>query len=143
MRTGGATIPFGGLAQGGGGAGGVRLDVQNFCCPEYLALMVQKIKQNWNAIIAQVLSLRSTGDTAIRTTDIYNPVVNLLKLYGVFDQAKPHLDDINRHIHLTAIANRIPVARVYREFNGAHDYICWRGSLADGLLALLGDGGAA
>jgi TonB family protein len=50
VSTGGAAIPFGGLAQGGGGAGGsVRLDVQNFCCPEYLALMVQKIRQNWNA----------------------------------------------------------------------------------------------
>jgi TonB family protein len=50
VSTGGAPVPFGGLAQGGGGAGaGVRLDVQNFCCPEYLALMVQKVRQNWNA----------------------------------------------------------------------------------------------
>lgn len=49
VNTGGAAIPFGGLAQGGGGVGGVQLDVKNFCCPEYLALMVQKIRQNWNA----------------------------------------------------------------------------------------------
>ncbi|HEY9282517.1 MAG TPA: GDSL-type esterase/lipase family protein [Pyrinomonadaceae bacterium] len=79
---------------------------------------VARFKSNWNAIIAQILALRSTDDTVIRTMDIYNPVVNLLKLFGVFEQAKPHLDDINRHIHLTSIANRIPVARVYREFNG-------------------------
>lgn len=26
----------------------------------------------------------------------------------------------------------------YSEFNGGHDYICWRGSLADGLMALIG-----
>lgn len=26
----------------------------------------------------------------------------------------------------------------YREFNGGHDYVCWRGSFADGLLALIG-----
>lgn len=48
VNTGGAAIPFGGLAQGGGGAGGVQLDVKNFCCPQYLAQMVQKIRQNWN-----------------------------------------------------------------------------------------------
>jgi enterochelin esterase-like enzyme len=27
----------------------------------------------------------------------------------------------------------------YSEFNGGHDYICWRGSLADGLMALVGN----
>ena len=27
----------------------------------------------------------------------------------------------------------------YSEFNGGHDYICWRGSLADGLLRLVGN----
>jgi periplasmic protein TonB len=48
VNTGGAQIPFGGLAQGGGGAGGARVDVANFCCPEYLTLMVQRIRQNWN-----------------------------------------------------------------------------------------------
>ncbi|HLG62611.1 MAG TPA: enterochelin esterase [Ktedonosporobacter sp.] len=26
----------------------------------------------------------------------------------------------------------------YTEYNGGHDYLCWRGSLADGLLALIG-----
>ncbi len=50
VNTGGAAIPFGGLAQGGGGgAGGVQLDVKNFCCPEYLTQMIQKIRSNWNA----------------------------------------------------------------------------------------------
>jgi lysophospholipase L1-like esterase len=79
---------------------------------------IARFKSNWNAIVAQVLSLRSTDDTVIRTMDIYNPVVFQLKLFGVFDQVKPYLDDINRHILITSIANRIPVARVYREFNG-------------------------
>jgi TonB family protein len=47
-QTRGAAIPVGDLAKGGG-AGGVQLDVKNFCCPEYLAQVVQKIRQNWNA----------------------------------------------------------------------------------------------
>jgi protein TonB len=49
VKTGGASTPFGGLAQGGGGTGGVQLDVQNFCCPEYIQTMVQRIRQSWNA----------------------------------------------------------------------------------------------
>ena len=48
VNTGGAPVPFGGLAQGGGGVGGVQLDVKNFCCPEYLAILIQRIRQNWN-----------------------------------------------------------------------------------------------
>ena len=79
---------------------------------------IARFKANWNAIIAQIVSLRSTSDTVIRTMDIYNPVVNQLKFFGVFAQVKPFLDDLNRHIYLTATANRILVARVYREFNG-------------------------
>ena len=35
-RTGAPPIPFGGLATGGGGTGGVQLDVGDFCCPEYI-----------------------------------------------------------------------------------------------------------
>ncbi|MGB2715775.1 MAG: TonB family protein [Vicinamibacterales bacterium] len=49
VKTGGAVIPFGGLATGGGGDSGVRLDVQNFCCPDYIQTMVQRIRQSWNA----------------------------------------------------------------------------------------------
>ncbi len=47
-ETGGAATPFGGLTTGGGGAGGARVDVQNFCCPAYLVTMVQTIRSNWN-----------------------------------------------------------------------------------------------
>jgi periplasmic protein TonB len=33
---------------GGGGAGGVQLDVADFCCPQYLERMVELIQRNWN-----------------------------------------------------------------------------------------------
>jgi periplasmic protein TonB len=39
-----------GLTTGGGGAGsGVTLDVGNFCCPEYIATMVARIRSNWQS----------------------------------------------------------------------------------------------
>jgi TonB family protein len=47
-ETGGAQVPFGGLATGGGGTGGARVDVPNFCCPTYLAGVVNQIKRNWS-----------------------------------------------------------------------------------------------
>lgn len=47
--TGGQPAPFGGLSQSGGGGTGATLDVANFCCPEYIQTMVQKIQSNWNS----------------------------------------------------------------------------------------------
>jgi outer membrane biosynthesis protein TonB len=48
VETGGAQVPFGGLTTGGGGTGGARVDVDNFCCPSYLAAVVSQIKRNWS-----------------------------------------------------------------------------------------------
>ena len=36
-----------GLSAGGGNTGGVKLDVANFCCPEYIQQMVTLIQRNW------------------------------------------------------------------------------------------------
>ena len=38
-----------GLSTGGGAGSGSRLDVADFCCPEYVALMLERIRGNWNA----------------------------------------------------------------------------------------------
>ena len=54
-RTGSALVETGargqgfGLSTSGGTGGNSRLDVADFCCPEYLVLMVEKIRANWNA----------------------------------------------------------------------------------------------
>jgi TonB family protein len=46
---------------GGGGAGlGAKLDVANFCCPEYLTTMVELIQRNWNS------KQQATGATTMR-----------------------------------------------------------------------------
>ena len=38
-----------GLSTSGGGGTGVRLDVVDFCCPDYIDLMSQRIRQNWDS----------------------------------------------------------------------------------------------
>jgi outer membrane biosynthesis protein TonB len=48
VDTGAAPIPFGGLSTGGGGTGGVQINVGDFCCPEYIAAMNQRITEHWN-----------------------------------------------------------------------------------------------
>jgi len=37
-----------GLSTGGGPGAGSTLDVADFCCPDYLATMIERIKANWN-----------------------------------------------------------------------------------------------
>jgi TonB family protein len=47
-ETGARGLGFG-LSTSGGVGSGSRLDVDNFCCPDYIMLMVEKIRANWNA----------------------------------------------------------------------------------------------
>ena len=62
VKTGGAAIPFGGLSSGGGGDGGVKLDTANFCCPQYVAQMIQMIRKNWTP------SQGATGQPIVKFT---------------------------------------------------------------------------
>jgi TonB family protein len=47
-ETGARGLGFG-LSTSGGSGTGSTLDVSDFCCPEYISLMVEKVRTNWNA----------------------------------------------------------------------------------------------
>jgi TonB family protein len=51
-----------GLSAGGGPGAGATLDVADFCCPEYLTTMVERIKSNWNE------RQETSGDVVIKFT---------------------------------------------------------------------------
>jgi periplasmic protein TonB len=51
-----------GLPTSGGAGSGSKLDVENFCCPEYLVLMVEKIRTTWNP------QAEVAGETMIKFT---------------------------------------------------------------------------
>jgi TonB family protein len=51
-----------GLSSGGGGGTGVQLDVGNFCCPDYLQQMTDRIQRNWQQ------NQGVSGSTVVRFT---------------------------------------------------------------------------
>ena len=87
---------------------------------------VALFKANWSGIIQEILSLRSTSNTIIRTMDLYNPYANRDKVADTwpndagndFVVLKPYLDDANQYIAASATSSNIPYAKVYLAFNG-------------------------
>ena len=88
---------------------------------------VETLKTNWTAITAEVLELRSTSNTIVRTMDIYNPYVRTDIVSDTwqndggmndFQVFKKYLDRVNRHIAATSYKQGVPYAPVYLDFNG-------------------------
>src|SRR5262245_20742141 len=84
-----AAIPFGGLATGGGGAG-ARTELGNFCCPEYLQLILRAVNANTNAQQGQTgtmtmkFVIRRDGTiTDISAVEGNNPYLELAARRGI------------------------------------------------------------
>lgn len=95
---------------------------------------METVEENWNAIIAELLSLRSTNDTIIRAAGLgYTPYLDPeepadcvssgeLSDFQVFE---PYLDRVNRQLATTTSDNGIPYAEVrldgqYLSQDGVH-----------------------
>ena len=73
---------------------------------ECLRRAVEVFEENWDAVIAELLGLRSTNDTIIRTArQGYTPHVG-----EIF---KPYVSEVNHHIATTAASHDIPYAQPY------------------------------
>jgi lysophospholipase L1-like esterase len=73
---------------------------------ECLRAAVEEVEENWDAIIEEILSLRSTRETIIRSAGLgYSPRVE-----GEFE---PYLNEVNSHIAASATENGIPHAEIH------------------------------
>ncbi len=90
-----------------------------------LRAAVETFKENWNAIIAEILSLRSSSNTIIRTIGIgHTPRIfvddaittwpNEGKIEN-FRFLKPYVEEINHYIATTTADKDVPYVEVYLE----------------------------
>jgi hypothetical protein len=84
------------------------------CMREALVLL----NADTDAIIAEILSLRSTSDTIIRAMTYYCFVVNDGKKWGYFEGLNPYWVAYNEYLVQAASVHDIPVARADLVFNG-------------------------
>jgi enterochelin esterase family protein len=90
-------------------------------------------------VLSQAGAFQSRPDAPEWLTKAYAEGPKLpLRLYldvGVLDHES--IVDCNRR--LRAVLERKGYDLTYVEFNGGHEFYCWRGTIADGLIALLAD----
>ena len=96
-------VPFGGLTTGGGGVGGARVTVTNFCCPTYLENVVGIIKRNWTE--RQGISGQNTVKFVIHRNGSITGVV--------IDQSGGHLLDMASLRALSVIRQVTPLPREF------------------------------
>jgi lysophospholipase L1-like esterase len=78
-----------------------------------LRAAVQTVEGNWNSIIAELLSLRSTSDTIIRAAGLgYTPHFDDRE-FGNFRVFQPHLDEVNGRIARIASDSDIPLTEIH------------------------------
>ena len=75
-------------------------------------------RETYDAVIDEILSLRSTSDTIIRAIDYPNPFVSYLKKQGILDQVKANCAGFVEQFVEAASEHNIPLARVDLAWNG-------------------------
>jgi lysophospholipase L1-like esterase len=90
-----------------------------------LRAAVETFKENWDAIIAELLSLRSSSNTIIRTIGMgHTPNIFVDDAISTwpsegkiedFSVLKPYVEEVNNHIATTTADKNVPYVRVYLE----------------------------
>jgi lysophospholipase L1-like esterase len=101
---------------------------------ECLREAVEAVKDNWDAIATELLGLRSTGDTIIRTPGLgYTPQAE--------EKLEHYVSEVNRHIASTTRSKavpyvEIPAGEIFMSPDGVHPNDAGYATIADRLRSL-------
>jgi TonB family protein len=109
VETGARGMGFGLSSSGGGGTGG-HLDVKDFCCPEYLTDMVNRVRSNWvqqqdvvGSVMMKFTILRNGQITAIETeqpSNFFSLNQASLRALTITAKLQPAFPDDHLTVHL-------------------------------------------
>jgi TonB family protein len=104
-----------GLSTGGGKGLGSTLDVGDFCCPDYIALMQERIRTNWNqqAEVPGAVILKFTIQRDGRLTDA---MIERTSGYAALDNAARRAIEVTRAITPLPAAYPNPALTIHLTF---------------------------
>ncbi len=88
--------------------------------PDRINEELKTFRENYDAILSEILSLNNSTDTIIRVMDFYCPNVQFYKDYGIYEDSKRYWMEFNNCIAEVAEKHGIPVAQVFQAMNGPH-----------------------
>ncbi len=126
---------------GGLSAGGLAASYVAFRHPEMFGNVISQSGSYWWSPdrIPDLLSLEVEDEWLTRQYAEADPKpIRFFLEVGLKEEgARPSMVVVNRHFRNVLLARGYEIVR-YNEFNGRHEFINWRGSFADALIALIG-----
>ena len=125
---------------GGSSYGGLAASYFAFAHPELIGNVLSQSGSYWWAPGWDWYRPVDSMETEWLTKEYAHAETKPLRFYmdvGLREGGEPSMAVVNRHLRTVLEAKGYTIVK-YREFNGGHEYINWRGTLADGLIALVG-----
>jgi len=106
---------FGGLSTGGGNGLGAKLDVGDFCCPDYIVLMNQRIYSNWERK-QEVGGHVVVKFTIQRDGRLLDPVIEESSNVAALDNAARRAIEVTRQLAPLPAAYTNPLLTIHLTF---------------------------
>jgi len=84
-----------------------------------LSKKLDTLRETYDTMLTELLSLTSPTDTIIRTMDFYYPYIGRDQEKGIYSETKRWWQEFNKRIVEVAGKHGIPVAKIFEAFHGS------------------------